>query len=210
MQILESTGQLTLAYMAAEFHGLTEDKERIAPLLEGLNCCAQYGGNKKTFCSLQLQSSVARTGLCFPLARALFRTCRLPRLAILLLVLLVTTCLQCIVDGDGAEEDALGNWEDDDDDLFDDDEDKEKQVEATGTEGAGWGEDEDLDLSDDDDTGPVAPQRSKEAEMMHSVPFHRLATLQLSPGASRATLQIIRRWLGRDWATAAKKSNCCH
>ena len=67
------------------------------------------------------------------------------------------------MDGDGAEEDALGNWEDDDDDLFDDDEDKEKQVEATGTEGAGWGEDEDLDLSDDDDTGPVAPQRSKEA-----------------------------------------------
>ena len=56
--------------------------------------CPIWGKQEDRFCSLQLQSSVARTGLCFPLARALSRTCRLLLLAILLLVLLVTTCLQ--------------------------------------------------------------------------------------------------------------------
>lgn len=159
-QILESTGQLTLAYMAAESHGLAEDKERIAPLLEGAKLTAPtMGTNKETL--LQPPTAIIR-GENWPLLsvgksalsdmQPTTTSDNAPGPA-------SNNLSSMAMDGDGAEEDALGNWEDDDDDLFDDDDEKEKKPETDGVDGPGWGEDDDLDLSDDDDAAPVAPKR---------------------------------------------------
>jgi coatomer protein complex subunit alpha (xenin) len=151
--VLESTGQLSLAYICAKTHGLTEACER----LEGHLAAADVPLPEVSESATLLQPPTP-----------ILRSENWPLLAVGKAALDLTAAGEGGSSGLAAAGDDAGagggEWDDDDDDLFDDDASNEdeggvhdgfaKKAAAKGT--SAWdAEDDDLDLSDDDDdVGP--------------------------------------------------------
>lgn len=144
VKIIEATGQLSLAYLAAKTHGLDETAERLLQLLHVSGIQVPVLEEKPTL--LQPPTPI-------------FRGENWPLLSV------GSTNVSALndgskgvssvaIDGDEYHDAAEGNknWGDDED-LFDD-EDGAEEKKASGPKkqasGEGWGDD-DLDLSDDDD-----------------------------------------------------------
>lgn len=145
VKVFEATGQLSLAYLTAATHGLEQDAERLRELLQSgsvplpeVNPNASllqpptpiYRGDNWPLLSVQKSTLSDLEGAASGLAG---------------------------VDDDMDNEAAGGDWDGDDDDLFDSDEDEapaKKEKKAPG-EGA-WDEADDLDISDDEDDVPAA------------------------------------------------------
>jgi len=156
MQVLESAGQVSLAYLTAATHGLEEDAARLKAILEASgkpvpmlpekpvllqpptpilrqDDWPQCRVTKSTFADY-MEGRVTATGQANPSSAA--------------------------AAGAGLE-DAGTAWDDDLD--LDDDGDKGKPHAIVEGEGAGWGGD-DLDIDDDDLGLPKAPAKAKELE----------------------------------------------
>lgn len=148
MKVFEATGQVSLAYLTAATHGLTEHAERLHALLTA-NSIPIPTVNTHTATLLQPPTPIMR-GENWPL-----------------LAVSKTTLADfenggnssgvggVAVDNDDAVEPG-GDWAGDDD-LFDDEDEKpKKSAEApAATKGAAW-DDDDLDLSDDEAPAPAA------------------------------------------------------
>jgi coatomer subunit alpha len=148
VKILEATGQLTLAYIAAASHGLTEDMERLKSLLEGSKL------------SIPTLDDGPKTLLQPP--TAIIRGENWPLLAVqknnLTDMSEAGTSNGLSVTADGDEDDEIigggdGQWGDDDD-LFDDEDDEggdnKKSDRVEKARGGGWEDEDELDLSDDE------------------------------------------------------------
>jgi coatomer protein complex subunit alpha (xenin) len=146
VKVLESTNQLSLAYITAATHGMEADAARLLELLE-------VG---------KIPVPVITTGatLLQP-PTPILRGENWPLLAVgksLLSDIKDKTGVSAIrADGDEEFQDAKGGqWGDDDDDLFDDeDADQRKKAPDGPKEGGQWGDDDDLDLSDDEAPSPA-------------------------------------------------------
>lgn len=179
-KVLELTGQLSLAYLTAVNHGLTEEAERILELLNGANIPVPEVNPDAEL--LQPPTPIMRAEN-WPLL-----TVTKPILSDILsgssTAAAETTATggvsNIVADDDDDFHDAQGGqWGDDDDDMFDDEVDEKpaKKKSASAGEGKGWGEDDDdLDLSDDDDDAVVTASASVSSvavpEMMPSLPVH--------------------------------------
>jgi len=157
VRVLESTGQLSLAYITAASHGLDADVERLHGLLTGAHIPIPDVGPNGTL--LQPPTAILR-GENWPL------------LAVTKSALSDIQAssggggVRSSVAASGDEDDGeKANWGDEDD-LFDDEdgaEDRKKAAEAAKSAGAGaqkkgggWNPDDDLDLSDDEAAAPSA------------------------------------------------------
>lgn len=153
-EVLESTGQLSLAYLTAVTHGLTEHAERIRQLLEGADVPIPVIPPNAAL--LQPPTPIIR-GENWPLLAV-------QKSALSDLGAEKSSgvgAIKASAVGGGYEDDgAAANWDNSDDDLFDDEEEAEKKPKAgkkegaaaaaAGEGGAGWGDD-DLGLSDDEE-----------------------------------------------------------
>jgi coatomer protein complex subunit alpha (xenin) len=154
VRVLESTGQLSLAYITAASHGLNADVERLHGLLTGAHIPIP---------------DVGKGGILLQPPTAIFRGDNWPLLAVTKSALSdipasssssggVRSSLAASGDEDDGEK---ANWGDEDD-LFDDEEEAEgrrkaivaaKSAVAEGQK-KGWNPDDDLDLSDDEAAAP--------------------------------------------------------
>eukprot|EP00595_Chromulina_sp_UTEXLB2642_P000193 CAMPEP_0196762362 /NCGR_PEP_ID=MMETSP1095-20130614/1773_1 /TAXON_ID=96789 ORGANISM="Chromulina nebulosa, Strain UTEXLB2642" /NCGR_SAMPLE_ID=MMETSP1095 /ASSEMBLY_ACC=CAM_ASM_000446 /LENGTH=444 /DNA_ID=CAMNT_0042113041 /DNA_START=2221 /DNA_END=3556 /DNA_ORIENTATION=+ len=152
VKVLESTNNLSLAYLAASTHGLNNDADRIKEYLESGNIPVPEVNINATL--LQPPTPI-------------YKSENWPLLAVGKSSLLdltntgASSSVSKVVDDD-ADIDAAATGEngwDDDDGLLDDEEDKKKKAPiANGAtkSGKGWDEDDDLDLSDDE-SAPTSP-----------------------------------------------------
>lgn len=169
-QILEATGQLSLAYIAAQSHGLPEHAEKLLPLLEGADLAVPKGNaDKETL--LQPPTAIIR-GENWPLLSVAKSALSDIQGASTSAAPGPSSSNLTSMAMDGEEEgDELGNWgdDDDDDDLFGDEGDKAGQGDEGEVDGPGWGEDDDLDISDDEDA-PVEQKRQTRGDEFGAVP----------------------------------------
>jgi coatomer protein complex subunit alpha (xenin) len=164
VKVLEATGQLTLAYIAAVTHSLPEHKERLAELLEGAG--------------LAIPEVAAGAPLLQP-PTPIIRGDNWPLLAVSKNAVDVSQTPASDRPAQFDDEEDLGAevggaWGGDDEDLFGDEEDekkagKGKDVALTGEAGA-WADDDDLDLSDDEDERPAAKEGKGAGDSFFSVP----------------------------------------
>jgi len=163
IRIFEGTGQLSLAYLTAASHGLTEDAERLQAFIEAAGS--------------PLPAVIKKAGL-LPPPTPIFRGENWPLLQVGKSAL-SDVAAASVGGGGGAVSSAIhggddddyhettgGDWGDDDD-LFGDEDgaeerktSKEKKAAAADVGGAGW-EDDDLDLSDDEAPVSSAPSPGK-------------------------------------------------
>lgn len=148
VRVLEATGQLTLAYVAACTHGLEEDKARLAELLEGAELVVP-------------EVNAADAPLLQP-PTAIIRGDNWPLLAVTKSAINVASASQQPASSGAAaasanfqndsDGEAGGAWGGDDDDLFGDEDGAAKEDPAadTGARAGGWADEDDLDLSDDE------------------------------------------------------------
>lgn len=174
VKILESTGQLYLAYTLANTHGLAEVAERIASLIDVSNLVQSDQNGEK---ALLLPPTPILRGDNWPLLSvgggylaAASDNKQAGR----------ATNLNMDDEFHDAEE-GTGQWGDDD--LFDDEEDlgvesKKDIARSNQTKGGGWDGDDDLDLSDDEDV-PISVPKAKGGDAKFSAPI---------PGASPAAV----------------------
>lgn len=164
VKVLESTGQLYLAYTLAKTHGLTDTTERIAGLLD---------------VSKIVPSSNAAKSLLMP-PTPILRGDNWPLLSVGGSYLAQATdggkqggVSSLPMEDEGAAEGGGGQWGDDD--LFDEDDGavpakKTDAERSAGKEkGGGWGGDDDLDLSDEDEA-PAVAAKGKHAEVKFNAP----------------------------------------
>lgn len=146
MNVLEATGQLSLAYLTAETHGLAEHKERLKALLEASEAPIPLSDSKAVL--LQPPTPIFR-GENWPLLAVTKST---------LSDLSKEGGISSVQDNDDFNDDVAGDqWEDDD--LFGDEEGegRSKSNMDGGDQNPGWGDDE-LNLSDDDeDSSAIKP-----------------------------------------------------
>ena len=165
---MEATGQLSLAYIAAQSHGLPEHAEKLLPLLEGADLAVPKGNaSKETL--LQPPTAIIR-GENWPLLSVAKSALSDIQSASSSAAPGPTSSNLTSMAMDGEEEgDELGNWgDDDDDDLFGEEGDKTDQGDDGEVDGPGWGEDDDLDISDDE--APVEPKRQTRGDEFSAVP----------------------------------------
>lgn len=147
VKVLENTGQLSLAYLAAKTHGLEADEQRIHDLLEGAN--------------VPVPSIEEKTSLLQP-PTPIMRAENWPLLAVGKSLLADLSDLTggsgavAASAGDDEYEGDNGKWGDDDS-LFEDEDEEDgepkaskKKAEKTEKGGKGWGDD-DLDISDEEE-----------------------------------------------------------
>jgi len=168
VRVFEATNNISLAFLTATVHGLTDQADRLRGLLEASNTAIP---------DIPTDASLLQP------PTPIIRSENWPLLAV------GKTVFSDIVSGDRSagvsnvafdesddensfedakDKEKKGNWADDEDDLFSDDEDADKKKKgkkggnegpgsgATGGSGAenggkGWADDDDLDLSDDED-----------------------------------------------------------
>ena len=151
VKVIESTGQLSLAYLTAKTHGLDETAARILELLNASNIPVPVINDHAAL--LQPPTPILRCENWPQLAVGQSAMSSLQEAA--------SGIAAMNLDGDDYQDAAQGGAGDwgDDDDLFDDELDgaeekkaskgKNNKGNAEGT-GGGWGDDDDLDLSDDE------------------------------------------------------------
>lgn len=161
VKIMESTGQLSLAYLTAKTHGLDEAADRLLGLLNA---------GSITVPALNLNASLLQP------PTPILRCENWPLLAVGKSLLSDAAADQgkaCAAmssmnmddDFHDAQDGGGGGWGDDDDDLFDDEAGTESKDRGADSEkkmavvGGGWGDD-DLDLSDEDEDFGVAGSAS--------------------------------------------------
>eukprot|EP01035_Chromulina_nebulosa_P018774 gene18774-24541_t len=166
VKVLESTNNLSLAYLAASTHGLINDADRIKEYLESGNIPVPEVNINATL--LQPPTPI-------------YKSENWPLLAVGKSTLLdltntgASSSVSKVVDDDG-DIDAAATGEngwDDDDGLLDDEEDKKKIAPiANGAikSGKGWDEDDDLDLSDDE-SAPTSPHNNGSNSLSSSQSF---------------------------------------
>jgi coatomer protein complex subunit alpha (xenin) len=142
VRVLESTGQVSLAFLAAATHGLDVDAERLLAILEGSNVPVPKINPAATL--LQPPTPIMRAE-------------NWPLLAVGQSVLAALSDKNAATGISSVDQDdqAGANWDDDgldfDDDDLDDAPKKPKKGSEEGvSEGKGWDAEDDLDLSDDD------------------------------------------------------------
>jgi len=148
VRVLESTNQLSLAYITAATHGLDDDAARLLEFLEA---------SKVPIPDISLKATLLQP------PTPIFRGENWPLLAVGKSLLsdmgADKTGVGAIGTGDDDFHDANnggGQWGEEDDDLFGDEEEEGGKKKAPKEEGGpkeggkGWGEDDDLDLSDDE------------------------------------------------------------
>ena len=162
VKILEATGQLTLAYIAAATHKLEEDQERLKQLLEGSNMAVPEVDNGAPL--IQPPTAILRCDN-WPLLAVTKSAVNLSQNA----AEAKASSSATMEDGDDMGE-VGGAWGEEDDDLFDDDKKEEAAVEETGVSAGNgnWADDDDLDLSDDE--MPAATKETKADSAFFSVP----------------------------------------
>lgn len=156
-KVIESTGQLSLAYLTAKTHGLEDTAARLLELLAASNIPVPTVKNDAAL--LQPPTPILRCENWPQLAVGQSAMSSLQEAA--------SGISAMNLDGDDfqdATDGGGGNWGDDDD-LFDDEDgaaEEKKTNKVKGESGGGWGDD-DLDLSDDEDGIPATASGGGEA-----------------------------------------------
>jgi coatomer subunit alpha len=163
VNVLEATGQLTLAYIAAVMHGLDEHKARLAELLEGANLSIPEVDTDNVSL-LQPPTPIIR-GDNWPLLAVTKAALDMSQAA--------ASDAPSTTNYGNDEEEVGGAWGGDDDDLFDDEDDNkqsggDQDIAIKGDPGA-WADEDDLDLSDDEE--PAAAKEKGSGDSFFSVPL---------------------------------------
>jgi len=212
VSVLESTGQLSLAYLCAKTHGLTEQADMLKEHLEGNGMVVPEVSEDASLLQpptpiMRVENwpllSVGKTALADMTARAEKGG----------------AASSAAMDDD---EEAGVAWGDDDDDLFNDEDEGENGISGGGFAKGGpkkpsaWEEDDELDLSDDEEveSAPamgivggvfVAPQAGV-APTVAWCSDSSHASDHFSAGSAESALQLLNRQIGAVNVTSLRSS----